>query len=62
VALDSRFHGAADALKKSLADDRGVTLVEYALLLSLIMVVCVVSVKLIGQNASTLLSKAAQSL
>jgi Flp pilus assembly pilin Flp len=53
-----RFLGAL----KVLADDRGVTLVEYALLLALIAVVCVVSVKLVGQNASTLLHTAAISL
>ncbi|MBV8149353.1 MAG: Flp family type IVb pilin [Candidatus Eremiobacteraeota bacterium] len=45
-----------------LADERGVTLIEYALLLSLIAVICVVSVKLVGQNASTLLHAAAASL
>jgi pilus assembly protein Flp/PilA len=44
------------------ADDRGVTLVEYALLLALIAVICVVAVKLIGQNASTVLHTAALSL
>jgi pilus assembly protein Flp/PilA len=59
VALSCRFLTARNALK---ADERGVTLVEYALLLGLIAVICVVAVKLIGQNASTLLSKAAQSL
>jgi Flp pilus assembly pilin Flp len=62
VALSCRFVAAADALKERLADKSGATLIEYALLLSLIAVVCVVSVKLIGQNASTLLHKAAKSL
>jgi pilus assembly protein Flp/PilA len=49
-------------LRKGLVDDAGVTLVEYALLLALIAVICVVAVSLIGHNANTILSKAAQSL
>jgi pilus assembly protein Flp/PilA len=59
VALSCRFRTVANALK---ADDRGVTLVEYALLLALIAVVCIIAVKLIGQNASTILHTAAASL
>jgi Flp pilus assembly pilin Flp len=49
-------------LLKALADNRGVTLIEYALLLSLIAVVCVASVTLIGHTANTLLNAAAHSL
>ena len=62
MALDCRFWAAANSVKEKLADDRGSALIEYALLISLIAVVCVVSIKLIGQDASTLLSKAANSL
>ncbi|MBV8374263.1 MAG: Flp family type IVb pilin [Candidatus Eremiobacteraeota bacterium] len=40
----------------------GVTLVEYALLLALIAIVCIVAVALIGTNASTTLHAAATSL
>jgi pilus assembly protein Flp/PilA len=47
---------------KVLAKDDGVTLVEYALLLALVAVVCVLAVTLIGQHTSTLLSEAAHSL
>jgi pilus assembly protein Flp/PilA len=49
-------------VRKRLADEAGVTLVEYALLLALVAVVCVVSVSLVGHDASTLLSRAAESL
>ncbi len=34
-------------------DDRGASLVEYALLVALIAVVCIAAVSLLGQNAST---------
>ena len=37
-------------------DDRGTTIVEYAMLLGLIAVVCLVAVNLIGQPVSTGLS------
>jgi len=40
----------------------GVTLVEYALLLALIAIVCIVAVTVIGQNASNTLHTAATSL
>jgi Flp pilus assembly pilin Flp len=47
---------------RALADDGGVTLVEYAVLLSLIAVVCVLSVQLVGHNTNILLSSAAHAL
>lgn len=34
-------------------DDRGASLVEYALLVALIAVVCIAAVSLLGSNAST---------
>jgi pilus assembly protein Flp/PilA len=37
--------------------DRGASLVEYALLVALIAIVCVVSVTLLGQQASSKFSK-----
>jgi pilus assembly protein Flp/PilA len=49
-------------LRILLADDEGVTLVEYALLLALIAVVSIVAVTLVGHNASTILSTAASKL
>jgi pilus assembly protein Flp/PilA len=45
-----------------LAKDDGATLVEYALLLALIAVVCVLAITLVGQNTNTLLNTAAHSL
>jgi pilus assembly protein Flp/PilA len=48
--------------KTPLAKEDGVTLVEYALLLALIAIVCIVVITLVGQNASTTLSTAANSL
>jgi pilus assembly protein Flp/PilA len=49
-------------VRSLLADDDGVTLVEYALLLALIAVVSIVAITLVGHNASTLLSSVAKSL
>jgi pilus assembly protein Flp/PilA len=40
-------------LMGGLDNERGATLVEYALLVALIAVVCIVAVSLIGGNAST---------
>jgi pilus assembly protein Flp/PilA len=48
--------------KTPLAIEEGVTLVEYALLLALIAIVCLVAITLVGQNASTTLNTAATSL
>jgi pilus assembly protein Flp/PilA len=49
-------------LLRILADDDGVTLVEYALLLALIAVISIVAVTLIGHNANTILRSAANKL
>ncbi|MCP3856039.1 MAG: Flp family type IVb pilin [Actinomycetia bacterium] len=37
----------------NIEDDRGASLVEYALLVALIAVVCIAAVSLLGSNAST---------
>lgn len=42
--------------------DRGASLVEYALLVALIAVVCITAVALIGRSASTKLSQAGSAL
>lgn len=39
-------------LRARFADERGASLVEYALLVALIAVVCIVAVTILGQNAS----------
>ena len=43
-------------------DEQGASLVEYALLVALIAVVCIVAVTLLGNNASTKFSKVGSSL
>jgi pilus assembly protein Flp/PilA len=43
-------------------DERGAPLVEYALLLALIAVVCIIAVTALGQNASTKLDSVADSV
>jgi pilus assembly protein Flp/PilA len=45
-----------------LREDSGVTMAEYALVVSLIAIVCLTSVSLIGTHMSTFYSKAANSL
>lgn len=42
----------ADSVKKFLKSEDGPTAVEYAVMLALIIVVCLVSIRLIGQNAN----------
>ncbi len=49
-------------LRAMLEDNDGATLIEYALLVSLIAVVCILSIKLVGTNTSNLLSSAAKSM
>jgi pilus assembly protein Flp/PilA len=43
-------------------DDRGASLVEYALLVALIAIVCIAAITLLGGNAATKFSAVAQSL
>lgn len=43
-------------------NDEAATMVEYALMLSLIAVVCIVAVQLIGTNANTIFNSIAGSL
>jgi pilus assembly protein Flp/PilA len=42
--------------------ERGASLVEYALLVALIAVVCIGAVSILGQNASTTLSSAGSAI
>ena len=42
--------------------DRGASLVEYALLVALIAVVCIIAVTLLGKEASSKFSKVASSI
>jgi pilus assembly protein Flp/PilA len=50
------------AVTRFVRDESGASLVEYALLIALIAVVCVGAVTLIGTNVSTKLNSAATSL
>ena len=43
-------------------DERGASLVEYALLVALIAVVCIVAIQFLGSNASNKLSKVGSSV
>ncbi len=43
-------------------DERGASLVEYALLVALIAVVCIVAVQFLGTSASEKLNKVGQSI
>ena len=49
-------------LRGRVADERGASLVEYALLLALIAVVCIAAITLLGTTASTSFSRDANSL
>lgn len=53
----------ANWLRARFADDeRGASLVEYALLVALIAVVCIAAVTLLGRNASTKFSNVGSSI
>ena len=49
-------------VQRFLASEDGPTAVEYAVMLALIIVVCLGTIKLIGQNANTTFSQVAQDL
>jgi len=49
-------------VRASTADESGASLVEYALLVALIAVVCIVAVSLLGSNASNKFSQVGSAL
>jgi pilus assembly protein Flp/PilA len=49
-------------LRARFDDDNGATLVEYALLVALIAVVCIAAVTLLGNNASSKFNSVANSI
>jgi pilus assembly protein Flp/PilA len=49
-------------LRARVGDDRGASLVEYALLVALIAVVCIAAITLLGKNASGKFSSVANSI
>jgi pilus assembly protein Flp/PilA len=48
--------------QRFMGDDDGATMVEYALMLALIAVVCITAVGLIGTNANTLFNSIATAI
>ena len=52
----------ANWLRARFDDEKGASLVEYALLVALIAVVCIAAITLLGQNASTKLNSVAGSI
>ncbi|MGI8686413.1 MAG: Flp family type IVb pilin [Acidimicrobiales bacterium] len=50
------------AIRKTIKDERGASLVEYALLLALIAVVCIGAITLIGTGANNQLSKVSSAI
>jgi pilus assembly protein Flp/PilA len=52
----------ARLVERTRRDDRGASLVEYALLVSLIAVVCFVAIVVLGGNVSTTFSTSASSV
>ena len=49
-------------LRRLLVEEDGPTAVEYAVMLSLIIVVCLAAITTIGQNASSIFSRVADSI
>ena len=56
------FEFLATWLRARFDSDRGASLVEYALLVALIAVVCIAAVTLLGNNASTKFSRVGASI
>jgi pilus assembly protein Flp/PilA len=56
------FQFLAAWLRAHARDDRGASLVEYALLVALIAIVCIAAITLLGGNASSKFSTVATSL
>lgn len=51
-----------EELKTLWTDEEGATMVEYALMLALIAIVCIVAVKAIGDQASTKFNDASKAI
>ena len=63
TALASTFGSTLrTAVRRFLHDEEGATLVEYVLLVALIGAVCVAAVTLLGTNANTKLTNAANAI
>jgi pilus assembly protein Flp/PilA len=60
--MKTSYEFLATWLRARFDDEKGASLVEYALLLALIAVVCIGAITLIGNNANTKLSQVGNSL
>ena len=61
--LNSFHYASAWIIARSgIKSDRGASLVEYALLVALIAVVCIAAVTVLGKNASTKFSSVAEAI
>ena len=60
--MTTSLHYLATWLRARVDDERGASLVEYALLVALIAVVCIAAVTLLGGNASSKFDTVAQSI
>jgi pilus assembly protein Flp/PilA len=60
--MKTSYEFLATWLRARFDDEKGASLVEYALLVALIAIICIGAITLIGQNAATTLSKAGNSL
>jgi pilus assembly protein Flp/PilA len=62
MAASYHFTTAWIIARLRVTSDRGASLVEYALLVALIAVVCIAAVTLLGRNASTKLSSVGSAI
>jgi pilus assembly protein Flp/PilA len=60
--MSSSYDFAVAWLQSRCQTDRGASLVEYALLVALIAVVCIVAVTILGQEASSKFSQVASAI
>jgi len=60
--MEVRLWAWLSALARRRGDERGASLVEYALLVALIAVVCIVAVAMLGTNASTKFSSVGSAI
>ncbi|MBK5222397.1 MAG: Flp family type IVb pilin [Acidimicrobiia bacterium] len=58
----TQFNVLTAWIKAHIDSDRGASLVEYALLVALIAVVCIAAISFLGESASTQLSKVGSSI
>ncbi|HEY2813094.1 MAG TPA: Flp family type IVb pilin [Acidimicrobiales bacterium] len=60
--MSTTYTFLATWLRARFADERGASLVEYALLVALIAVVCIAAITLLGKNASSKFNSVGSSI